>query len=229
MLTNWLILDVASAPLPNAEDYLEGTVRAPSNYKDQAKIDEYIREKQAERVAMAATDVDLAQIIGMSWRGGGIVKDYHGIATDCDQWEIGALDWLADVCEEQSPAIITFGGFNFDLPMVARRARYVGLMFPEINLDRYRSKHFDLCELLSDRNPQRRKSLDFYVKRLGWDDLMPKPLTGAEESQVPVSGRWDELAASLKRDVEATYRLAVWAGVIEPVKTMSPEQSEVGF
>jgi hypothetical protein len=64
---------------------------------------------------------------------------------------------------------------------------------------------------------------------MGWDDLMPKPLSGAEEAQVPVTGRWDELAASLKRDVEAIYRLAVWCGVIEPVKVMDAVQAEVGF
>jgi hypothetical protein len=51
------------------------------------------------------------------------------------------------------------------------------------------------------------------VRRLGWTDLL-KPLTGAEEAQVPQTGRWDELRASLAHDVDATVRLARWLGVI---------------
>jgi len=88
----------------------------------------------------------------------------------------------------------------------------------------------DLCEILSDRNPQRRRSLDFYCKRMGWDDLNPKPLSGADEAQVHVTGRWDELEASILRDVTATCRLASWLDVIAaPVPEMSADQVEVGF
>jgi DNA polymerase elongation subunit (family B) len=128
---------------------------------------------------------------------------------------------IADVADLVSGAtIITFGGHNFDLPLVMRRAQYLGLRFPKLNLDRYKSPHIDLCELLSGRNPQRRRSLGFYAKRMGWTDLT-KILSGAEESQVPLTGRWDDLEASIRHDVTATYRLAQWCGVVAPVEVLA--------
>lgn len=205
-----LVIDLASAPLPGAERFLEGTVRAPGNYKDPAKIAEYVAEKQAERLEMAAVDIDLARITAMGFAIGPSVIDVRVVRDEADEQLV-----IADFAEllKPLPTIITFGGHNFDLPLVMRRARYLGVSFPALNLDRYRSPHVDLCELLSDRNPQRRRSLQFYAKRLAWTDLT-KILSGAEEAQVPVSGRWDDLEASIRHDVMATYRLAEWAGVI---------------
>lgn len=221
MLTNWLILDVASAPIPNAAEYVEGAIKAPSNYRDVDKIAEYIREKEAERVAMAATDIDLAVVTGASWRDDSGCEFMSAVESG----EAWIFKLLAQHLQNHRPTIITFGGFNFDLPLLMRRARYLGVGFPALSLDHYKSPHVDLCELLSDRNPQRRRPLSFYVKRLGWTDIV-KPLSGAEEAQVPQTGRWDELAASLRHDVTATYRLACWLGLIQPADTR-PEP-EVG-
>lgn len=225
MLTNWLILDVASAPIPDAASYVEGQVKAPANYKDADKIAEYVREKEAERVAMAATDIDLARVTGF-----GAVTENGGTltATLAESGETLLMRDLAAELSKRRPTIVTFGGFAFDLPLLMRRARYLGVDFPSINLDRYKSPHIDLCELLSDRNPQRRRSLLFYAKRLGWTDIS-KPLSGAEEARVPETGQWDELAASLRHDVTATYRLACWLGVIQPQPEMSAAAAEVGF
>lgn len=227
MLTNWIVLDVATAPLPDAETYLDGAVRAPSTYKDPEKIAAYIAEKQAERLQMAATDVDLARVTGI-----GMMTSVSGQLAGIELCEDigperGRLGWVAAHLARR-PSIITFGGFNFDLPLLMRRARYLGVDFPTLNLDRYRSDHVDLCEVLSDRNPQRRRSLQFYAKRLGWTDIS-KPLSGAEEARVPETGKWDELAASLRHDVTATYRLAQWLGVIQPQPEMSAAAAEVGF
>lgn len=208
-MKHYIVLDVASAPLPDAETYLEGTVRAPANYKQQAAIDAYVAEKTAERLLMAATDIDLARITAV-----GVVNDGGGERLTLCRDEAAEREALTSLaCLINQTPTITFGGFNFDLPLVQRRARYLGVPFPTLNLDRYKSPHVDLCELLSDRNPQRRRSLQFYAKRLGWTDLV-KTLSGAEEAQVPVSGKWEELESSLRHDVMATYRLAQWVGVL---------------
>jgi DNA polymerase elongation subunit (family B) len=208
-MRHWLILDVATAPLPDAETYLEGTIRAPKNYKDEQAIADYIAEKQAERLQMAAIDIDLARITGVAE-----MSEAVNVCVTCrdEKAERRHLAALANDLSD-NPTIITFGGFNFDLPLIQRRARYLGVNFPKLNLDRFRSPHIDLCEELSDRNPQRRRSLEFYAKRL--DMGITKTLSGAEESQVPVTGKWDELADSLKHDITATYRLAQWLGYIE--------------
>lgn len=208
-MRNWLIIDIASAPLPDAETYLEGTVRAPKTYKDPDAIAAYVAEKQAERLQMAATDIDLARITGL------VSRDEDGDTLDLCRTEDDERRCLAAYAERlfAGPNLITFGGFNFDLPLLQRRARYLGVNFPKLNLDRFRSPHVDLCEELSDRNPQRRRSLEFYAKRLGLG--ITKTLSGAEEARVPDTGQWDELADSLNHDLTATYRLAQWLGYIE--------------
>ncbi len=205
-----LLLDISTAPIADAATYLEGAISAPSNYKDPDKIAAYIAEKQAERLDSAALDIDLARVTGIATCIDGVTSTTV-LKTEAE--EIKALAslgyWLRGVTP---PTIVTYGGFNFDLPMLQRRARYLGVSFPSINLDRYRSPHVDLCELLSDRNPSRRRPLAFYVRRMGWTDLV-KPLSGAEEGQVFQSGKWAELEASLLHDITATKRLAQWAGV----------------
>lgn len=210
-MRDWLILDIATAALPDAERYLEGTVRAPGNYKDPVKIAEAIAEKTAERIRMAATDVDLARITGFGmWHDA--LSSPSVVTLKDEPSEAAILRAIANDLRRLNPMIITFGGFSFDLPLLMRRARYLGIDFPKIDLDRFRSPHVDLCEILSDRNNDRKRSLQFYVKRLGWD--ISKTLTGAEEAQVPTTGKWDELAASLDHDVTATHRLAKWLEII---------------
>ena len=41
---SFIVIDIATAPLADADQYLDGTVRAPSNYKDEQKIADYIAE-----------------------------------------------------------------------------------------------------------------------------------------------------------------------------------------
>ena len=202
----YLILDIATAPIPEAADYVE-PAQAPANYKDPEAIASYVTKKTAERLAEAALDVDLARITAVSIFANGEART---LTAEHDAEE--SLIRLVTCYPDRD--LITYGGFRFDLPMLMRRARYLGVDFPAVNLDRYRSPHVDLLDVLSDRDPSRRRPLDFYVRRLGWDDLMPKPLSGFEESQVPITKRWNELAQSVTRDVEAVRRLAQWLGVI---------------
>lgn len=203
------ILDVSSASLPDVEHYI-GEIKPPKNYSKPESIAAYVAEEKARRISEAGLDIDLARITGMAWQAPGGTVD----VTLCrDEYaETVALTHLGKWFAEGHTAI-TYGGQHFDLPLIQRRARYLGVAFPWLNLDRYRSPHTDLLLDLSDRDPSRRRPLSFYVKRLGFTDLS-KPLTGEDESQVFHSGRWDDLAASLRHDVTAVHRLAVWLGVI---------------
>jgi DNA polymerase elongation subunit (family B) len=210
----WLVLDLSSAPIADAFEYVDGTVKAPANYKDPEKISEYIAEQTAKRVEMAATDMDLARISGIGYwvcgqEGPVIWTDRYRAEAS---WEAQTLKDVAGLIAD-TDKILTFGGHFFDLPMLMRRARYLGVTFPWINVDKYRSPHLDLCDVLSDRNPSRMRPLTFYAKRLKMG--LTKPLSGAEEAQVYTSGNWDDLADSLNHDVCAIKRLAEWAGVIK--------------
>lgn len=224
MSDQFLLLDVSSAPIADAVSYLE-PVSAPSNYKDQAKIDAYVAEKTSERIAILATDIDLAQVTGIAWWRLSDSKPVVMMAGPSEAhllkvlaseiWRSGELCRSGQIGRDSLDAIITYGGFNFDLPLLMRRARYLGVDFPTLNLDRYRSPHIDLCELLSDRDWKRRRPLSFYVRRLGWTDLR-KPLSGEEEARVLESGRWAELEASLHHDITAIHRLSLWLKIWTP-------------
>ncbi len=212
---NTLIIDVASCPIDKAEDYID-LPAAPSNWKDPVKIAAYQAEKRAERIAEAGLDMDLARLSAIGVQLG--TDEPQVITLPTEQHEIATLYWLASLLDGDGvpPTLITYNGHFFDLLLIQRRARYLGVPFPTINTDRYRSPNLDLLAILSDRDPSRRRSLGFYVRRLGWTDLV-KPLTGAQEACAPAEGRWDELAESVKHDVIATRRLAQWMGLLEPV------------
>ena len=215
MPDQFLLLDVSSAPIPDAVSYME-PVSAPVNYKDQAKIDAYVAEKTAERMAGVALDIDLAQITGIAlWHTSNAKPQTEVAPGRYHVSESDLLNMVADYLIEPRCSVVTYGGHNFDLPLLMRRARYLGVDFPILNLDRYRSPHIDVCEMLSDREWKRRRPLSFYVRRLGWTDLR-KPLTGEEEARVLETGRWAELEASLHHDITALYRLTQWLGIWKP-------------
>lgn len=222
----WLVLDLASAPIDNAESFIE-PVKAPSHYRDEEKIAAYVAEKTAERAAAAALDLDLARVTCIDFV---THEPRHPLSKPLvlkdELQELHDLMWLGGMISDGGLTVVTYGGFNYDLPLLMRRARYLGVNFPKLNLDRYRSPHIDLCELLSDRNPQRRRPLSFYVRRLGWTDLLEKPMAGADEARVFETGEWDKLAASVRRDVMATYRLAQWCGVV-PASVAEPQPEPV--
>lgn len=215
-----LIIDIASTGIDNAADFIDkSAIEAPSNYVKPEAINSYIEKEYASRVARAGLDLDLARVtmLGLRW---GSMAGQDVLIEPCptETAERSALIGIAARLDGKGvpPTLITYGGFHFDLPLLMRRARYLGVPFPVINLDRYRSPHRDLLNDLSDRDPSRRRSLGFYVKRLGWTDLQ-KPLTGAQEAQAPALGQWAELEASVRHDVTATARLAAWLGLVEPV------------
>lgn len=206
----WLILDLATAAVSNAAEFITPASEreAPSNYsKPKAIADWQAKAFQAD-LDKAALDLDLARITGIGLSSG----EVHGTSlcrTEREEYDL--LDTLAGRIQADQPMLVSYNGLGFDWPLMMRRARYLGVKFPAINCDRYKSPHCDLLAKLSLHDPSRRKALGWYVRRLGWTDLV-KPLTGAEEAQVPVTGRWDDLRTSLAHDVEATYRLAQWLG-----------------
>jgi hypothetical protein len=208
---SYLILDLASTSIQDVEQYCDEPTAAPSNWKDEAKIAAYIAEKQAERVASAALDIDLARItaVGLLKPGG------EPVVYRCpdQREEVRALSAIR-IALDDGMRLVTFNGLRYDLPLVLRRSMYLDLPRPMLDIDRYRSPHVDVFELLTHRGAIKAHSLTWYAKRFGWTDLM-KPLSGAEEAKAAQDGRWDELEASVIHDLRACERLAMALGVVE--------------
>jgi predicted PolB exonuclease-like 3'-5' exonuclease len=211
-MTDYIVLDIATAPLENAADFLDEEFAAPANYKDPAKIAAYIADAKADAKGACGLDPDLCRITGIAmsaWDGTIIPYTYESDGQD--QFEAQAL---LDVQRRlnQNARFISYNGLRFDWPVLNARARYLGVKL-NINLDRFKSPHVDLYAKLTNHGQLKGHSLSWWVKRHGWTDLT-KPLEGKEESRVFETGKWQELADSLRHDVEATRRLAVWAGVL---------------
>ncbi len=219
-----LVLDLATCPLPQASDFLE-PASAPANYKDQAKIDDYIKSANEAALAKAGLDVDLGRIamIGLwSWDATG-----PQVLTCKDEAEEAvALRMVAAILKKHNPVLVGYNSLKFDWPYLMRRARYLGVDLKPINIDKFRSPHIDLMERLSYRGALQYRSLGFWVKRMGWTDLT-KTLTGAQEALAPQNGQWAELEQSVLHDVVATKRLAEWMGELVDLRSEREQETEV--
>ena len=218
---HYLCLDIETAPIGNAADFLPvGDITAPSNYKDEQKIADYIAAKRLELIADAALDMDLARIVtlGMWTAADGVTVETLRDEDD----EALALSALAQRLKRPSPhgddcMLITFNGHRYDLPLIMRRARYLGVPFPELNLDRYKSPHIDLYDLLTMRGAIKSHGLRWYFRRLGYTDLLeadPLKGGGADVGQAIAEGRWGEVVDHCVCDIEGTVRLSRWLGVL---------------
>lgn len=215
-MSRYLICDIATTAIDGAAEYLE-VPSAPANYKDPVKIAAYIEEKQAENLTKIALDPDLGRITAIGVSDDGLTEVMLCKDEAAERKALLALKMLIWPSESDHPTqLIGFNALRFDWPFLLRRALYLGVRL-NINLDRYRTPHVDLFDRLTHHGLVTGHALAWYAKRLGWRDLV-KPLSGAEEAQVPASGKWDELELSVKHDLEATRRMAEWMGVLQPSK-----------
>ena len=206
------IIDIATAPLPDAESFI-GPVSPRKGTKDEAKQQAQIAEKRAAILETAACDPDLCRITAV-----GFWAPESGISVELCRDEIEEGRQLVALASgfdlSDGYHAITFNGQSFDLPILQRRAKYLRIRFPKLNLDRYRSPHLDLMQELSDRDPRRVRSLEFYRRRL---NLGPdKPMSGADESRVFETGDWIGLEASVRHDVTTILGVARWLGILPP-------------
>jgi hypothetical protein len=202
----YAVLDISTAPLANAGDFLDvGDFSAPANYKDPLKIAAYLAEKQATEVAAAALDPDLCRITGL-----GLSSSYIQMIRTEDEERL-ALTHIARLL--QTPTVlVSYNGLKFDFPVLNARALHLRVPL-RIGLDRYKTSHIDLYDRLTNHGTLKGHSLQWWCRRLGWRDLV-KPLSGRAESEVFATNAWPELEQSLRHDVAATERLAEWLGVL---------------
>ncbi len=204
-----IVLDIATAGLSDAAQFLE-PVYAPSNYRDQAKIDAYVAEKTAEQAERCGLDPDLCRISGIGFQVVGEDESTVWVHPD-EAGEARNLEVMGNIIKHA--ILVGYNAKRFDWPILHRRAAYLGVDFPSINLDRFKSPHIDLYERLTNYGQLPSHSLKFYAARHGWLDI-DKPLDGAAEAKVYETQDWDGLRKSIAHDVEATMRLAKWMRVL---------------
>jgi hypothetical protein len=223
----YLVLDLETLGVPNAADFI-GTddIEAPSNYVKQEAIDSYCAKERDKRIARAALDLDLARVCAIGMASPTMAP--RAVTVTDEQSEARELEWLArdlDPFAHDFVTLVTFNGNRYDLPLLMRRAKYLGVKFPKINLDRYRSPHIDLYEELTMKGALKAHGLRWYMRRHGWTDLLdadPLKDGGADVAQACAEGRWEDIAAHVQVDVQGTLRLAQWLGLV-PATVAQPE------
>lgn len=227
-----LILDLETAPLPEAAQFLD-PIPAPElqpvnrGLKDPAKIAADLEAKQAAyQAALAkweqqkaeapdacAVNPDLAQIVAAGYW----YDDFGHVLTRAEDSEAHIIGRVSDLI---GPATIVCGfSVRFDLATLMRRALYLGVPFPTFSLDKYRAgRLIDLQDILTFQNflTTKGRSLDFYRQRFGLD-VPPNPCGGEDIPRLYREGQWETIREHCRVDVLTTKALAERLGVVKPL------------
>jgi len=211
-----IILDLETVAVEGVE--IE-PVSAPSNYKDPEKIAAYIADGERAQRERAALYPWTARIIAAGWCHEGdevvTVRLCNGDAGEAamlrELWSM-VQDGRTGLVEP----VVTFNGRGYDLLVLMARSRLLGVPYPALNVDRYRSPHPDLMQILSFNGAIQARSLTWYARRFGLstDDAF----SGREIAQLYESQNWDAITAHVTSDVTLTRQLGERLGVLKPLK-----------
>lgn len=213
-----IVVDIECVAIPDAAQFLEEP-SAPSNYRDESKIAEFISNAKRKALAEAALDCDLGRIVALGWMLEG--RDDEPIVHICrdEQEERATLtQFWSDVIQNNGAhrRTVSFNGLKFDLPYLMRRSLYLDLDYPRLNIDKYRAPHVDLAAVLSYNGTLKMHSLMFYAKRFGL--RIPEGAAEIDGSMIAglvADGAWDAIRAHCASDVLLTYQLAARLGFID--------------
>jgi len=209
---SYLVFDVESYAIDKAADYLEPAT-APANYKDPLVIATYIEKANAEQLAKAALDVDLARIVCLG------IDDGSGplcaTATNEDEErELLIAFWLRLTGPKVRPTLVGFNCLGFDLPLLLRRSLYLDVKAPKLQMGKYRHDGIeDLMLALSFDGALRYRGLGFYARRFGLD-VPVDANSGSDVAALVRDGNYDAVAAHGRCDIGTTMALARRMGVI---------------
>lgn len=207
-----IIVDCEAVAIDGAGDYLE-PVEAPANYKDPAKIEQYILDKEQELLSRCALDPDLARIVVLGTSQAG-QDEAKLLLTDAE--EAAALDAFWDRLRPYPyPRIVGYNILGYDLLLMMRRSLYLGVKVPPLSVGKYRHPDIDdLMLMLSFDGALKFRGLAFYAKRFGLE--LPEG-NGKDVAALMAAGNTEAVVAHCLSDLKVTRLLAERLGVVEPV------------
>lgn len=211
-----IVVDLETAGLPNAADFLE-PVQPAKNLVDPVKIAADIEKRTAERDEKLALDWNVGRNVAL-----GFWTEQAGTMVRCCPDEFYEAQAIIEFWETaRFRTIVGFAIKQFDLRFLVQRSRYLGLSYPQLDFSKYSRKGIeDLYLLLTfgdgtyDQGAMRR-TLKAFCKRFGipvTDDV-----NGADIPALVEAGDWDAVAAHCRADVELTVELARRLGVVQPL------------
>jgi hypothetical protein len=97
--------------------------------------------------------------------------------------------------------------------LLLRRALYLGVKSPNIQIDKFKHPHvIDLMDLLSYSGKMKPHSLSFYCQRFGIP--VNDENSGKDIAALIAADNWPAVEAHCASDVAATYALAKRMGVV---------------
>jgi hypothetical protein len=213
----YMICDLETAPIADADTYLEaGAISAPANYKDPVKIAAYIAEEMAKQIDRCSLDPDLCRIVALGFAG----EQGEPVVWTCED-ETAERTAIASFFETWrawgKPEFVTYNGIGFDLPIIERRALYLRVPAPELQLDKYRHRGvIDLQQVLSKFGAFKFRSLSFYTNRFALP-AVDDDVSGKDIGALVRAGEWPTVANHCTADVLRTRHLAQRMGVV-PVR-----------
>jgi DNA polymerase III epsilon subunit-like protein len=218
----YVVFDLETVSLPECAQYLD-LPKAPSNWKDPAKIKAHCDEKAQEQLENAGLDPDLCQIVAIGW-----MEEGSTIPTVLSQAITSEADMLTAFWRHlDDRATVGFNNLGFDLPVLLRRSVYLGVHAPVLNLDRYRTPHLDLQQRLSYNGLLKYRGLGWYCRRFGICQDFTDTATGKDIAALVASESWADVILHCQNDVLRTNALATRLGLIARQPDLVPE--EVGF
>jgi len=208
-----VILDLETVAIDGVEALVEAP-SAPANYKDPKKIADYIAEASAAQVAKAALYPWTARIVALGlWVVGEDAPRVRVTPDEDEEREALRTLWAAVVGASGAVSpLVTFNGLGFDLPVLMVRSRLLGVPAPSLNLDRYRSPHPDLLQILTFRGAIQARSLKWFAARFGLD--VADETSGADIGALVTAGDLDGIRAHCESDVRLTRGLAEHMGLV---------------
>jgi predicted PolB exonuclease-like 3'-5' exonuclease len=211
-----IIVDIETCGLPNAADFLE-PVQPDKRLKDVEKIKADIADKEQARIERLSLDWNVGRIVAMGWwteQTGTVVR----VCAD----EMEEQDALTEFWEESRHR--TLVGFNlkgFDLRFMVQRSRYLRVPHPILDFSKYSRKGVtDLFIDLTfgdgtyDQGAMKR-TLKAFCKR--FEIPCEDGVSGSEIPALVAEGKWDQVAAHCRSDVELTVQLAHRLGIIREI------------
>lgn len=127
-----IVFDIETGPLPRADlAEIVPAFEAPSNWKDPAKINAYIAEKQAEWFQSAALSATTGRVLAIGHFDTSV--DAIGFFASGDE-RADLTDFWAFVTSFGSPRadLVGFNSNRFDLPFLIRRSWRLGVAVPPV-------------------------------------------------------------------------------------------------
>lgn len=210
-----LVIDLETVAIDGAGSLVE-PVSAPANYKDEAKIAAYIADAQKAQIEKAALYPWTARIVALGWCEETDDVEHVAVCNSEAREATVLREFWERVVDSRGNVthLVTFNGRSFDLLVLMARSRMLGVTAPVLNVDKYRSPHPDLMQILTFNGAIPARSLGWYARRFGLntDDAF----SGREIAGLVADSNWDAVTAHCASDVRLTRQLAERLGVMKP-------------